>query len=90
MRIDAHARVSYELSMDGQRLRKARLDRGVTVVELAKILHIGHPMVSMIENDEAEPGAELSGRILTWIRSGSGPRTKPKRGPYRKRSTILT
>lgn len=56
----------------------------MTVVQLAKYLHVSHPMVSMIETEEASPSEELEKRIDAWLKSGAGPNVKPKRGPYKK------
>jgi transcriptional regulator with XRE-family HTH domain len=79
----------------GDRMRKARLDRGMTQPQLAKYLRVGQAMLSMIESGEAEASDDLARRISDWIASGKGPQEQAKRGPYRdgkgqrqKRTTI--
>jgi len=42
----------------GTRLRKARLDRGLTTIELARLADLHQPHVSRLENTEAEPSAQ--------------------------------
>ena len=73
----------------GSRMAKARTDRGVTQVELAKRLGVRQAMVSMIEAGEAEYSDELGKRIKSWIDSGEGPKEKAPRGPYAKARTTL-
>ena len=54
----------------GERMKAVRLERGVTQVQLAAILHIKQGSLSMIESDEFEVGEDLAGRIRAWIDSG--------------------
>ncbi len=73
----------------GNRMAKARVDRGVTQGDLAKRLGVRQAMVSMIESGEAEYSEDLAGRIKTFINSGAGPTQKSPRGPYNKARTTL-
>lgn len=74
----------------GQRVAKARKDRGMTQAQLAERLHVKQSMVSMIETDEAEYSDELRKVIKQWLDSGAGATAKPTRGPYKvqQRSTL--
>lgn len=65
------------------RMKAARIKRGMTLVQLAERLKVGHPMLSMLEHGEAEASSDLASRIEAWIGSGEGPSRKATRGPYR-------
>ncbi len=71
-----------------ERMRKARIDRGMTQRELADYLHVKQAAVSMIESGEDHPDEGLSSRISSWIGSGGAPKTSTPRGPYKKRATL--
>jgi len=75
------------------RMKKARLDRGMTQGQLADKLRIRQSMVSMIEDGEELEDGEIYGvdlgkRIAAFIESGAGPTTKTPRGPYKSRITL--
>lgn len=76
----------------GDRLRRARIERGVTEAELATRLGIRQSAVSMLEAGEMEPSDDLVTRVKAWLASGGGTTKagrKSGRGPYRKGRATL-
>lgn len=67
-----------------RRMVSARIERKMTQPQLAEVLGIGQPMLSMIEDEVKPIGGELEKRINAWLASGRGPRVKSARGPYNK------
>jgi transcriptional regulator with XRE-family HTH domain len=51
--------------MYGAFIRRARVSRGLTQVELARMVGIEQPNVSAYENDRQMPSADVLNRILT-------------------------
>lgn len=72
-----------------KRMKRARVERDMTQPQLAEVLGIGQPMLSMIEDGDKVPSSELEKRISAWLASGRGPRVKSARGPYRKGRTTI-
>lgn len=65
----------------GERLRNARFDRGVTQVQLARILGMPQAVVSKIERGLYDPENYLE-RIEEWLREGTAPSRRAPIGPY--------
>lgn len=75
----------------GERVTRARLERGMTQGQLAERLHVKQASISMLESGELEPTEGLASQLKAWLASGAGPKNPAPRGPrehYKKRSTI--
>ena len=66
----------------GTWLKAARMRRNTTQAELARALNTEQSEITRIEEGEIEPRPELREKLKRWIRSGSRPGARPKRGPY--------
>lgn len=49
--------------MVGKRIKKLRVARGLTQIELASLLGVTHPLISMIERDKVKPNARMVRRL---------------------------